>query len=230
MPVRRSSTLAANPRGPAPTESRRAEELDRVIPVIEAITAISDIAISVDTSKPAVMQAAVACRRSDDQRCLRATTTRGGRSPAKLDAAVCLMHMQGEPGTMQDKPSYKAIPGDILEFLSDRVFACRSAGIGADRIVVDPGFGFGKTHEHNIELLARLRDFRELGMPLLVGLSRKRTLGDLTGKTADDRVSSGIAAAVLAVTRGANIVRTHDVAETVDALKITQAVMQAGQK
>ena len=289
------------------------EELDRVIPVIEAITAISDIAISIDTSKPAVMQAAVEAGAVmiNDVYALRQQGAVDLMS--KLDAAVCIMHMQGEPGTMQDKPKYKAIPGDILEFLSDRISACRSAGIGADRIVVDPGFGFGKTHEHNVELLVRLRDFRDLGMPLMVGLScimhmqgepgtmqdkpkykaipgdileflsdrisacrsagigadrivvdpgfgfgkthehnvallaglrdfqqlgmplmvglsRKRTLGALTGKAVDERLASGIAAAVLAVAHGANIVRTHDVAATVDALKITQAVMQAGQK
>ena len=206
------------------------EELDRVIPIIEAMAAASDIAISIDTSKPAVMQAAVgagAVMIND----IYALQGKGAVELAsKLDVAVCIMHMHGEPGTMQDKPQYKPFPGDILEFLSDRISACRSAGIGADRIVVDPGFGFGKTHEHNVALLAGLRDFQQLGMPLMVGLSRKRTLGALTGKAVNERLASGIAAAVLAVAHGANIVRTHDVAETVDALKITQAVMQAGQK
>ena len=206
------------------------EELDRVIPIIEAMAAASDIAISIDTSKPAVMQAAVGAGAVmiNDIYALRG---KGAVELAsKLDVAVCIMHMQGEPGTMQDKPQYKAFPGDILEFLSDRISACRSAGIGADRIVVDPGFGFGKTHEHNVALLAGLRDFQQLGVPMMVGLSRKRTLGALTEKAVDERLASGIAAAVLAVAHGANIVRTHDVAETVDALKITQAVMQAGQK
>ncbi len=204
------------------------EELDRVIPVIEAITAISDIAISIDTSKPAVMQAAVEAGAVmiNDVYALRQQGAVDLMS--KLDAAVCIMHMQGEPGTMQDKPKYKAIPGDILEFLSDRISACRSAGIGADRIVVDPGFGFGKTHEHNVCLLAGLEQFQELEMPLVVGLSRKRTLGALTGKAVGERLPSGIAAAVLAVERGANIVRTHDVGETVDALKIAKAVLQSG--
>ena len=146
----------------------------------------------------------------------------------QLDAAVCLMHMQGEPDTMQHEPDYEDIPGDILEFMSHRLAACRSAGIEPDRIVIDPGFGFGKTHEHNVRLLANLEQFRKLEMPLLVGLSRKSTLGYLTGKVAEDRLSPGIAAAVLAVERGANIVRTHDVEPTVDALKIAHAVMQSG--
>lgn len=206
------------------------EELDRVIPVIEALADASDVAISIDTSKPVVMQAAVAAGALlvNDVFALRregATEVVSG-----LKVAVCLMHMQGEPGTMQDRPKYRDIPGDILEFLSDRVAACQSAGIEADRIVIDPGFGFGKTLEHNVSLLASLERFQELGMPILVGLSRKTTLGSLTGKTADKRLAPGIAAAVLAVEHGANIVRTHDVAETVDALRITQAVMQAGQR
>ena len=205
------------------------EEIDRVIPVIEGIAGDADRLISIDTSKPAVMRAAAGAGASmiNDVFALR----RDGalEAAATLDCAVCLMHMQGEPGKMQDKPSYTDIPGDILSFLSERVSACQAAGIGQDRIVIDPGFGFGKTHEHNVRLLARLERFQELGMPVLVGLSRKRTLGALTGKAVDERLPSGIAAAVLAVERGANIVRTHDVAETVDALGITHAVMASGQ-
>jgi len=204
------------------------EELDRVMPVIEEIASSSDVFISIDTSKPAVMQSAVEAGASmiNDVYALRQVGALEAAS--NLDAAVCLMHMQGEPGTMQDKPRYKDIPGDIIGFLKSRIAACRSAGIDVERISVDPGFGFGKTHEHNVRLLAGLARFQELGIPLLVGLSRKRTLGALTGKDVGERLSSGIAAAVLAVQRGANIVRTHDVAETVDALKVTQAVMQAG--
>ena len=204
------------------------EEIDRVIPVIEGIAGDADRLISIDTSKPAVMRAAAGAGASmiNDVFALR----RDGalEAAATLDCAVCLMHMQGEPGTMQDKPSYTDIPGDILSFLSERVSACQAAGIGEDRIVIDPGFGFGKTHEHNVRLLARLERFQELGMPVLVGLSRKRTLGALTGKAVDERLPSGIAAAVLAVERGANIVRTHDVDETVDVLKIANAIMRSG--
>ena len=204
------------------------EELDRVIPVIEGIAGGTDLAISIDTGKPGVMRAAVQAGASmiNDVYALR----REGavEAASELDAAVCLMHMQGEPGTMQDKPRYQDIPGDILAFLSQRMAACRSAGIEADRIAIDPGFGFGKTHAHNIRLLASLTHFQELGMPLVVGLSRKSTLGALTGKAVGERLPSGIAAAVLAVERGANIVRTHDVDETVDALKIADAVMRPG--
>jgi len=204
------------------------EEIDRVIPVIEGVAGNADRVISIDTSKPAVMRAAAGAGASmiNDVYALR----RDGalEAAAALDCAVCLMHMQGEPGTMQEKPSYKDIPGDILSFLSERVAACRTAGIEQDRIVIDPGFGFGKTHEHNVRLLASLERFQELGMPVLVGLSRKRTLGALTGKAVDERLPSGIAAAVLAVERGANIVRTHDVDETVDALKIANAIMCSG--
>lgn len=146
----------------------------------------------------------------------------------ELDVAICLMHMQGEPSMMQDQPNYQDIPGDILEFMSRRLAACRSSGISADRIVIDPGFGFGKTHKHNVQLLAKLEQFQKLEVPLLIGLSRKSTLGYLTGKDVENRLSSGIAAAVIAVQRGANIVRTHDVESTVDALKIVHAIMQVG--
>ena len=204
------------------------EELDRVIPVIEGIAADIDVAISIDTSKPAVMRAAVQAGASMINDVYAFRQEGAVEAAAGLDTAVCLMHMQGEPGTMQDKPRYKDIPGDILAFLSERMAVCRSAGIGADRIAIDPGFGFGKTHEHNVRLLASLERFQELGMPLLVGLSRKSTLGALTGKAVGERLPSGIAAAVLAVERGANIVRTHDVDETVDALKIANAVMRSG--
>ena len=204
------------------------EELDRVIPVIEGIAADIDVAISIDTSKPAVMRAAVQAGASMINDVYAFRQVGAVEAAAGLDTAVCLMHMQGEPGTMQDKPRYKDIPGDILAFLSKRMAACRSAGIEADRIAIDPGFGFGKTHEHNVRLLASLERFQDLGMPLLVGLSRKSTLGALTGKAVGERLPSGIAAAVLAVERGANIVRTHDVDETVDALKIANAVMRSG--
>jgi dihydropteroate synthase len=204
------------------------EELDRVTPVIESISGRSDVPISIDTSRPAVMRAAVEAGASmiNDVYALR---QEGAMEAAlQLGTAVCLVHMQGEPGTMQHKPDYKDIPGDILEFISQRLAACRDAGIQPDRIVIDPGFGFGKTHEHNVCLLAKLEQFQKLETPLLVGLSRKSTLGYLTGKGEEDRLAPGIAAAVLAVERGANIVRTHDVEPTIDALKIVHAMMQSG--
>ncbi len=204
------------------------EELDRVIPVIETISDGTDIAVSIDTSKPGVMRAAVNAGASmiNDVYALRQDGA--VEAASELDVAVCLMHMQGEPGTMQQNPGYQDIPGDILDFLSKRITACRDAGIDDEKIVIDPGFGFGKTHEHNVRLLASLDRFQELGMPLLVGLSRKSTLGALTGKDVEERLPAGIAAAILAVERGAHIVRTHDVDETIDALKIASAVMQPG--
>lgn len=204
------------------------EELDRVIPVIETISDGTDIAVSIDTSKPGVMRAAVNAGASmiNDVYALRQDGA--VEAASELDVAVCLMHMQGEPGTMQENPGYQDIPGDILDFLSKRITACRDAGIDDEKIVIDPGFGFGKTHEHNVRLLASLDRFQELGMPLLVGLSRKSTLGALTGKDVEGRLPAGIAAAILAVERGAHIVRTHDVDETIDALKIASAVMQPG--
>jgi dihydropteroate synthase len=203
-------------------------ELDRVLPVIEAIAGAGDVAISIDTSKPTVMRAAVAAGASMINDIFALRQDGAVEAASELDAAVCLMHMQGQPGNMQDQPRYSDLPGDIMTFLGERVEACLEAGIEADRIAVDPGFGFGKTHEHNVRLLARLERLEELGLPVVVGLSRKQTLGALTGRDVGERLASGVAAAVLAVERGANIVRTHDVAETIDALKIAHAVMQSG--
>jgi dihydropteroate synthase len=205
------------------------EEEDRVIPVIEAIAREMDVAISVDTSKACVMRTAVAAGASliNDVYALRLDGSL--QAAAKLDAAVCLMHMQGSPATMQSNPHYENIPGDIIAFLEERIAACHAAGIDASRLLVDPGFGFGKTDQQNLELLHNLQQLGSLGSPLLVGLSRKRLLGSLTGRTTDNRVSAGVAAAVMAVERGARIIRTHDVAQTVDALRVAQAVLEAGQ-
>jgi dihydropteroate synthase len=205
------------------------EEIERVVPLIEAIAARIGVPLSVDTSKPDVMQAAVAAGATmlNDVYALR----RDGAlaMAASLDVAVCLMHMQGEPRTMQVNPVYDDVAGEVAQFLSGRVTACVAAGIARERIVVDPGFGFGKTDRHNIELLANLERIRALGLPLLVGLSRKSTLGKLTGQRVEGRLAAGIAAAVLAAERGAHIVRTHDVGATLDALKVTAAVMRPGE-
>ena len=203
------------------------QELDRILPVIESITAQFDVAVSVDTSKPEVMQAAVAAGAVliNDVFALQREGAMG--VAAGLDAAICLMHMLGDPRTMQVRPEYRELPGDIIDFLGERVGACREAGIDADRLIVDPGFGFGKNDRHNLKILANLEQFRDLKLPILVGLSRKRTLGILTGKDADQRLAAGVAAAVIAVSKGANIVRTHDVGPTVDALRVFDAV--AGQ-
>ena len=144
---------------------------------------------------------------------------------ADLDVAVCLMHMLGEPRTMQASPSYDDVTADVMRFLKAARDRCVDAGIPAERIVVDPGFGFGKTVEHNLELLANLREFTALNAPLLVGLSRKSTLGNLTGRPAEQRQAAGLAAAVMAIERGASIVRTHDVGITLDAIRVAGAVM-----
>lgn len=203
------------------------EELERIMPVIESIAARLDVPISVDTSKPEVMRAAVDAGAVliNDVFALR----REGalQAAAGLDAAICLMHMRGSPGTMQENPQYDELPRDIIDFLAARMSACRNAGIDAERLIVDPGFGFGKTDRHNLQILAKLDQFRALERPLLVGLSRKRTLGKLTGKAPDERLAAGLAAAVIAVMAGANIVRTHDVGPTVDALKMVDAVRQS---
>jgi dihydropteroate synthase len=214
---------------PGAVEMPLKEELDRVLPVIEAIAAQLDIAISVDTSKPQVMQHAVdaGAVMINDVFALR---QEGAMEVARdLDAAICLMHMRGTPRNMQAAPEYDQLPQDVISFLAGRVEACSRAGIGRERLVVDPGFGFGKNDEHNLQILANLDQFAELGLPLLVGLSRKKTLGNLTGRPARERGPAGIAAALAAVSRGAHIVRTHDVAGTVDALKIANAVSKAGQ-
>lgn len=201
------------------------EELARVIPVIERLAGVVQVPISIDTSKPQVMRAAVAAGAGiiNDVFALR----REGALDAVADLAVpvVLMHMQGEPGDMQTSPSYDDVVADVHGFLAQRIFACEMAGIAKRRIVIDPGFGFGKTLDHNLALLAQLSRFTELGVPLLAGLSRKRSIGQITGHDAPaDRVSGSVAGALIAVQRGAAIVRVHDVAATVDALKVWSAV------
>lgn len=203
-------------------------ELDRVIPVIEQIHAKLDVAISVDTSKPGVMRAAVAAGAVLVNDVFALRQDGAAAAVAELGVAVCLMHMQGDPHSMQIAPQYRQLTREIIDFLARRIGACTAVGIERDKIIVDPGFGFGKNDAHNLQLLANLHQLQELGRPILVGLSRKRLLGKLTGKATENRVSAGIAAAVIAVAEGANIVRTHDVGATVDALKIADAVRRSG--
>jgi len=213
---------------PGADETSVQTELDRIMPVIEGIADRFDIPVSVDTSKPEIMRVAVSVGASmiNDVFALRAE----GAIDAAVEAGVpvCLMHMQGTPRSMQESPAYERLPGDIIDFLGERVRHCLSAGLCKEKLIVDPGFGFGKSDQHNLEILSKLNQFAELGLPLLVGLSRKRTLGNLTGKPADRRLGAGVAAAVIAVEKGANIVRTHDVADTVDALKVVTAVNRIG--
>lgn len=206
------------------------QELDRILPAIEAIRSAVDTPISVDTSKPDVMRAAVRAGAAMINDVCALQSDGALQAAVELKRPVCLMHMQGMPRTMQQDPTYDDVVVEVGSFLRQRVAQCRDAGLNQDLIVVDPGFGFGKTHVHNIELLANLRQLRDIGQPLLVGLSRKSTLGELTGRNVDERLPASISAAVLAVMQGVHIVRAHDVAETVDALRIASAVMETGDK
>lgn len=199
------------------------EELDRVLHVIEGLRGIS-VPISIDTYKPEVMRAALAAGASmvNDINALQAAGALA--AVAKSDAAVCLMHKQGKPQTMQQQPQYQDAVAEVIVFLRERMAATEAAGIARDRVVIDPGFGFGKTLAHNLDLLRGLEAFRALGVPVLAGLSRKSMLGTITGREVSDRMAASVAAALLAVQRGAFIVRVHDVRETVDALKIWNAL------
>jgi len=199
-------------------------ELERVIPVIEAIRGRVDAVVSIDTSKPVVMRRAVAAGADliNDVCALRAEGALA--AAAELKTGVCLMHMQGTPRTMQANPSYDDVVRDVRGFLADRVAACVAAGIPRDRLIVDPGFGFGKTLEHNLALLRGLRSLCGLALPVAVGLSRKSFVGKLTGADSDGRVYGSIAFALAAVREGASVVRVHDVGPTVDALRIWEAV------
>ncbi len=206
------------------------EELDRVVPVIESIRAISDAAISVDTSKPAVMRAAVAAGASMINDVLALQADGALEVAAELGVPVCLMHMRGLPRTMQHDPQYDDVVAEVASFLESRIDACVAAGLARELIVIDPGFGFGKTHRHNVELLANLRQLRVRDRPLLVGVSRKSTLGEITNRNVDERMPASLAAAVVAVMQGADIIRAHDVSATVDALKVARAVLETGEQ
>jgi len=210
---------------PGAADVTEQEELDRVIPVVEALVSAVDVPVSIDTSKAAVMRAAARAGAAmiNDIRALRGD---GALAAAvELQRPVCLMHMQGQPRTMQQAPEYGDVVADVGNFLAERLRACVAAGLAENLLIVDPGFGFGKTPGHNVELLANLRQLRSLGRPILVGLSRKSTLGALTGRDVDQRMPASIAAAVIAVIQGAHIVRAHDVGETVDALRVAAAVI-----
>ena len=210
---------------PGAAEVEVEEELRRVVPVIERLAAQVAVPISIDSSKPEVMRAAVQAGAG------MINDVYGLRREGALDAAaalgvpVVLMHMQGEPRSMQAAPQYDDVVGEVHRFLAERIFAAEMAGIAKQRIVVDPGFGFGKDTAHNLQLLAQFERFAELGVPVLAGLSRKRSIGELTGRDVPaDRVAGSVAAHLIAAQRGAAIVRVHDVAATVDALKVWNAV------
>jgi dihydropteroate synthase len=203
------------------------EEMRRVVPVVEALAGIGAV-ISVDTSKPEVMKAAAAAGAGiiND---VRALTLPGAlEAAAGSGCAVCLMHMQGDPRTMQQAPSYENVVIEVKAFLLARAQSCRAAGIPAERISLDPGFGFGKTLEHNAALLRELDTFGDTGLPLVVGLSRKSMLGKILGRPVGERLYGSLALAVMAAMKGAHIVRAHDVAATADALKTVAAIQLSG--
>jgi dihydropteroate synthase len=204
-------------------------ELDRVIPFIERMVSESDVSISIDTSKPEVMHAAV------NAGAVMINDVYALRLPGALEAArqcavpVCLMHMQGEPRSMQHDPQYVNVVAEVRQFLEERIRICESSGIPRKHLLIDPGFGFGKTLAHNLKLLSHLDVFTSLGLPLLVGLSRKSMIGTLLGNVpVTERLHGSVAAAVVAAMHGANIIRTHDVRATVEALKVVSAVQRHG--
>ncbi|MDH4765836.1 MULTISPECIES: dihydropteroate synthase [Pseudomonas] len=200
------------------------EELERVVPVVEAIARELDVVISMDTSSPVVMRegAQAGAGLINDVRSLR----RPGalEAAAATDLAVCLMHMRGEPGTMQQAPVYADVAGEVGAFLAEQIARCEAAGICRGRLVLDPGYGFAKTLEHNLELFRRQTELLAFGLPLLVGVSRKSMIGAVTGRPVEGRLAGGLALAALALAKGAQILRVHDVAETVDAVKMITAV------
>ena len=214
--------------GVAPVSS--AEELSRVIPLIERIRATSDICISIDTYKPEVMEAAVTAGANiiND---IRALTSDGALAmAAQLNVPVCLMHMKGTPESMQNGPYYaKDVVDEINEFFTQRVNACLQAGISPQNLILDPGFGFGKTVSHNLNLVKRLSEFQQHKLPLMIGVSRKSTIGALLAKSVESRLTGGVAMALFAALQGVSIIRTHDVDETNQTLQIIQAIMQCGQ-
>lgn len=210
--------------GAAPVSA--AEEAERVLPLVERIAAELDVVISVDTSNPALMTEAARLGAGllNDVRAL----TRAGalEAAAATGLPVCLMHMRGEPGSMQRDPQYADVVVEVRDFLASRVAACEAGGIGRERLLLDPGFGFGKSVAHNLLLLKGLPQLAGLGLPLLVGLSRKSMIGKLLGREPGERLPAGLALAVMAVERGAAVVRTHDVAATVDALAMWTALKE----
>lgn len=203
------------------------EELERVAPVVERIARELDVVISVDTSTPAVMRetARLGAGLINDVRSLQ----RDGALDAAVDSglAVCLMHMRGEPQTMQDAPAYQDVVAEVGAFLQERVDVCVAAGIDRERLLLDPGFGFAKTLEHNLVLFRHLQALHGLGLPLLVGVSRKSMIGKVLGREVDERLYGSLALAALALAKGARIIRVHDVAATVDVMRMISAVEMA---
>ncbi|MEX0962656.1 MAG: dihydropteroate synthase [Pseudohongiellaceae bacterium] len=203
------------------------EELDRVIPLIEAIHSRLDVCISIDTSSPVVMMEAIKAGAEfiNDVRALSASGAMEAAAASK--AAVCLMHMRGNPSTMQDELSYESVVDEVLAFLAERIERCLAASITQDRLLIDPGFGFGKSVAHNYQLLKNLAQFSVLNVPLLVGVSRKSMIGDVVLRPVDQRLAGTITATAFALSAGAKIIRAHDVAATMDAIRVNSAYSSA---
>jgi dihydropteroate synthase len=200
-----------------------AQEMDRILPVLQELKSL-DKPLSVDTRRPEVMRAALAAGASMINDIDALTAPGALEAVAKAQCAVCLMHKQGEPATMQQDPHYDDVVREVSAFLLERVTACEKAGVATNRIVIDPGFGFGKTVEHNLQLLRRMKALVDLGVPVLAGLSRKSTLGKLTGRPVGERLAGSLAMALLALQGGATILRVHDVKETRDVIAVWEAV------
>ncbi len=211
---------------PGAAEVSLEDELARVIPIIEKIAAELDVAISIDTSKPEVMRQAIAAGAHiiND---IRALQEEGALAvAAELGVPVCLMHMQGQPRTMQSNPVYDDVTGDVIGFFRQRIDACLHAGIARDNLILDPGFGFGKTLAHNYQLLAEIEQLHEFNLPLLVGVSRKSMIGNLLDRKPNERLAGSLACATFAASKGAQILRVHDVQETADALAVVAQINQ----
>lgn len=208
---------------PGAAEVSLADELARVIPLVKYVAAHHDVWISVDTSKPEVMRQAVAAGAHliNDVRALMEPGAL--QAAAELQVPICLMHMQGEPKSMQFAPTYHNVIEEVSAFLTERIEACLRAGIPRELLILDPGFGFGKSLEHNYELLAKLDSFAQFDLPILIGLSRKSMIGNLLAKPTSERLAGSLAGAMIAAQKGAHIIRVHDVTETVDMLKVLQA-------
>ena len=205
------------------------DEITRVIPLLKAIKSRFDTSVSIDTSKAVVMNEAINYG-ADMINDVRALQNKGCLDVvAQSDILICLMHMQGMPRTMQENPQYEDIINDILQFFVQRIECCEQKGIKKERLILDPGFGFGKTQKHNYQILAQLSSFKKLNLPLLAGTSRKSMLGQLLNRDVDQRLAGSLATAMVAVQQGASIIRVHDVAETVDTIKILKTVAQYNQ-
>ena len=199
-------------------------QLDRVIPLIEMIKKNSNIIITIDSGNPEVIKESISSGIELVNDVFALQKPGALEVLAKSDKAVCLMHMQNQPKNMQNNPVYNKLPDDILSFFEQRINDCQNAGIAKNRIIIDPGFGFGKNMQHNLILLKCLKSFTKFNTPICVGLSRKKLIGDLTGKSIEERLVGGIVAALHAIKNGANIIRTHDVAASVDAIKIMHSI------